>query len=63
MVIPPGRTTLTIRIYNYLHFGASDAVSGLCVLLILLVILFGVIASLFLTRKMPLAERAYDQHT
>ncbi len=33
LVVPPGRGTLTIRIYNYLHFGASDAVAGLSLLI------------------------------
>jgi len=33
LVAPPGRGTLTIRIYNYLHFGASDAVAGLCLVM------------------------------
>lgn len=33
MVIPPGRATLTMRIYNYLHYGASDSVAGLCLVL------------------------------
>lgn len=30
MVVPPGRSTLTITIYNYLHFGASGSVAALC---------------------------------
>jgi iron(III) transport system permease protein len=29
LVIPPGVETVTIRIYNYLHYGSSAAVSGL----------------------------------
>jgi iron(III) transport system permease protein len=29
LVIPPGMETVTIRIYNYLHYGSSAAVSGL----------------------------------
>ena len=30
LVAPPGRGTLTMRIYNYLHYGSTDAVAGLC---------------------------------
>jgi len=33
LVAPPGRGTLTIRTFNYLHFGASDAVAGLCLVM------------------------------
>ncbi|RLB64720.1 MAG: hypothetical protein DRI90_03940 [Deltaproteobacteria bacterium] len=32
LVIPPGSSTLTIRIYNYLHYGASESVAGLAAL-------------------------------
>jgi len=33
VVAAPGRQTLTLLIYNYLHYGASDAVAGLCLVL------------------------------
>ena len=33
LVTPPGQATLAIRIFNYLHYGASDAVAGLCLAL------------------------------
>lgn len=46
MVIPPGKATLTMRIYNYLHYGASDTVAGLCLVLALGVLLAGVLAGL-----------------
>ncbi len=32
VVTPPGMATLSLRIYNYLHYGASDAVASLCLL-------------------------------
>ncbi len=32
---PPGKEPLSVKIYNYLHYGASDAVSGFCLVLIL----------------------------
>ena len=33
VVAPPGLATLTMRIYNYLHYGASDQVAGLCLVM------------------------------
>jgi iron(III) transport system permease protein len=29
MVVPPGHSTLTIRLYNYLHYGSSESVAAL----------------------------------
>ena len=36
LVVPPGRETLTIRIFNYLHYGGSEEVAGLCLLIVVL---------------------------
>ena len=41
LTVPPGSATLTLRIYNYLHYGASQEVAGLCLLLVLGVFLVG----------------------
>jgi iron(III) transport system permease protein len=41
LVAPPGQATLTMRIYNFLHYGASDTVAGLCLMLAGVVLLFG----------------------
>ncbi len=30
MVVPPGVTTLTLRIFEWLHYGANDQVAGVC---------------------------------
>jgi iron(III) transport system permease protein len=38
MVAPPGRSTLALKIYNYLHYGASDQVASLCLLVTFLTI-------------------------
>jgi iron(III) transport system permease protein len=38
MVVAPGRATLSMRIYGYLHYGASDQVAGLCLLLVMSVV-------------------------
>ena len=34
LVLPPGRNTLAVKTYNLLHYGASDAVAGLCLFLV-----------------------------
>ncbi len=45
LVAPPGRATLAMRVYNYLHYGASEAVAGLCLALLLGTITAGLCAS------------------
>lgn len=39
LIMPPGYQTLTIKIYNYLHYGASDVVAILCLFMVLLMVL------------------------
>ncbi len=51
LLVPPGAGTLTLKIYNYLHYGASEEVSGLCLLLYLLALAIG-----FILRKTTAAE-------
>jgi iron(III) transport system permease protein len=36
IVAPPGHATITMRIYNYLHYGASSDVAGLCLMVTVL---------------------------
>jgi iron(III) transport system permease protein len=43
LVAPPGQATLTMRIYNFLHYGATETVAGLC----LMMAVFSVVASAF----------------
>jgi len=46
MVIPPGKSTLTVTIYNYLHYGSSDIVSALCLFVIgivFVIVIFGIL--------------------
>lgn len=49
MITPPGFNTLAIKIYNYLHYGVSNAVSVLCGVLIFFsfiisnVVLYGIL--------------------
>jgi iron(III) transport system permease protein len=54
LVAPPGRATLAMRVFNYLHYGASDAVAGLCLAMAGLTVLCGALAMMLLTR--PLGE-------
>lgn len=49
IVVPPGRQTLTLKIYNYLHYGASDAVAGLCLAMAALAVAIGALALVVLT--------------
>jgi iron(III) transport system permease protein len=44
LVAAPGQATLTMRIYNFLHYGASDTVAGLTLVPTALVLAFGALA-------------------
>ena len=49
IVSPPGHATITMRIYNYLHYGSSSDVAGLCLMVtvLTLVISTGTILTLW----------------
>jgi iron(III) transport system permease protein len=51
LVVPPGETTLTIKIYNYAHYGASEAVAALSLFTVLLCLAAGALAGALLTRR------------
>ncbi len=51
IVIPPGYSTLSLRIYNYLHYGASDVVAQLCLLVLALTLAAGAGAALTLAGR------------
>lgn len=36
LVLPPGMSTLTVRLYNFLHYGAADKVAGMTLLAVLI---------------------------
>lgn len=57
LVAPPGHATLTMRIYNFLHYGASDTVAGLGLLMTLIAILFGTLAILALSGWSRISSR------
>jgi iron(III) transport system permease protein len=44
VVVPPGHETLTIKIYNYLHYGASAEVTGLCLIMAIVTFIIGLCA-------------------
>ncbi len=37
LIMPPGYQTLTIKIYNYLHYGSSDVVAVLCLFMVFII--------------------------
>ncbi len=65
LVVPPGRSTLTLRLYNYLHYGASETVAGLTLVLTGLVLAFALLAAValaFWTRltAVPTARKSWS---
>jgi iron(III) transport system permease protein len=58
IVAPPGQQTLTLRIYNYLHYGASDAVAALCLAVACIAVLAGAGAVAAITGWSRIARRA-----
>mgnify|MGYP002347685869 FL=1 len=38
LVTPPGYQTLAIKIYNYLHYGASETIAVLCLFMLFVVL-------------------------
>lgn len=53
IVSPPGHATITMRIYNYLHYGSSSDVAGLCLMVtvLTLVVSTGTILTLWWTSR------------
>jgi iron(III) transport system permease protein len=39
LVMPPGRETIPIKIYNLMHYGADQMVAALCLILVLFILL------------------------
>jgi ABC-type Fe3+ transport system permease subunit/DNA-binding beta-propeller fold protein YncE len=56
LIVPPGGETLSLRIFNLLHYGHNSQVNALCLILLVLALLPLIVASAFqLIRKVPLA--------
>jgi len=43
LVIPPGRETIPLKIYNLMHYGAENLVAALCLILIGIILLFSLL--------------------
>ena len=56
LVIPPGRETIPIKIYNLMHYGADQMVAALCVQLIAIVLAF---SGLFVMFQKKLAKMIF----
>ena len=50
VVAPPGHATLTMRIYNYLHYGAAGEVAGLCLMITILSLVAGACTAVAVAR-------------
>lgn len=60
ILAPPGKNTLTMKIYNYLHYGASETVAVLCFVMLVITLVAGVIAvSAYLTGKRRKCPKKY----
>ena len=53
LVLPPGLSTVTVRLYNYLHYGASEQVQGLSFILLAIIGLLAGLGMLLSRRKAP----------
>ena len=51
LVAPPGRSTISMTIFNYLHYGESSTVAGLSLLMVASTLIIGMLTFLILTRK------------
>jgi iron(III) transport system permease protein len=51
LIAPPGQATLTIRIYNFLHYGASSVVAGLCLMMAVVIFIAGTITAIALAGR------------
>ena len=50
MIAPPGKDTLTIRIYNYLHYGESSTVASLCLVILTGILITGLLTYLVIVK-------------
>ncbi|MFC2000065.1 ABC transporter permease [Chloroflexota bacterium] len=58
LVAPPGQATLTMRIYNFLHYGASSDVAGLCLMMVAIAMAAGLLAAVTLSAWSRFSPRA-----
>jgi len=43
LLVPPGRETIAVKIYNLMHYGADDVVASLCLFIIIVMTVSGLI--------------------
>lgn len=43
LLVPPGRATIAVKIYNLMHYGADDMVASLCLFIIIVMLLSGLL--------------------
>ena len=51
MLMPAGMEPLSVKIYNYLHYGSSDLVAGFCYFQVLLCMAVMILTGLLLSRR------------
>jgi iron(III) transport system permease protein len=51
LVYPPGEATVTLRVYNLLHYGAAENVAGLCLSMVALTLVGGWLATCGLRKR------------
>ncbi|MCF8018398.1 MAG: ABC transporter permease subunit [Vallitaleaceae bacterium] len=51
IVVPAGTSTMTMRIYNYLHYGSSHLVAGLCLVILGIALVTGFMVVHILTKS------------
>lgn len=51
LVTPPGYQSLTVKIYNYVHYGSSETVAAMCLFMIIVVLLVSFSVFFLLTGK------------
>jgi iron(III) transport system permease protein len=50
LLCPPGKGALSVKIYNYLHYGATETVAGFCLILALLTLAVTGVALIWFSR-------------
>lgn len=56
LVIPPGKATIPISIYNYMHYGSYEITSALCIILFCIMFFFSLALFQYQRKKRPLAK-------
>lgn len=51
VLMPPGAETVSVKIYNYLHYGASEYVSGFCLIVTLFMFMVEILVVLALRKR------------